>query len=451
MFELTRFAPLRYVCVLCQHQADVPGLQLALQPPVVQVVLQVAVADAEFEILQKLRVVHQVQAVEDVKVLLPGEDERVLHQPRQLRLARDVVVRVRRPQRAVPAAGLNHGRRERIEGDEICDFTRLVGILHHVGVNHPVAHAQVVLDLLLVEHRRDGELLEVFVQQHGHRRHVRVRHRPYSRRRRFVVQLEELDRSAHRHPLVEVGEPDLHQLLDVQGAVPVPRGADGLGEHHARGVRRLPDPAQVDPSRDLADEHGRESLRTQLLVDAQEVDLRQVQPFALYRQLRGHAGDERHELTGAHHPDAEVPVFHVPRGLEHPLEKLARVLEPEHGVVVLDVVVVEEVEDLVVHLLVRHVARAPLERGRQVVPVLLHLLHGHRVVDRSLRSGSIELGLELANRLGLPEGVVLHVVEGHARERSAGLLGEIRGRGAFMVLVRHDANEWAINEWACRR
>ena len=236
-----------------------------------------------------------------------------------------------------------------------------------------------------------------------------------------------------------MGEPDLHELLDVERSVPVPSGADGLGEHHARGVRRLPDTAQVDPPGDLADEHGSQSLRSELLVDAQEVDLRQVQLLSLDRQLGGYAGDERDQLTRAHHPHAQVPVLNVPRGLEHPLEELARVLEPEHGVVVLDVVVVEELEDLIVHLLVRYVARAPLERRWQVVPLLLHLVDRHRVVDRALGSGFIELGLELAHRLGLPEGVVLHVVEGHAGKGSASLLGQIRGRGTLMVLVRHDA------------
>ena len=293
--------------------------------------------------------------------------------------------------------------------------------------------------LLLVENRRDGKLLEVVVQQRGHRGHVLVLHRSDPGRGRLLVQPEELYRLAHRHAAVEMGEPDLHELLDVERSVPVPSGADGLGEHHARGVRRLPDTAQVDPPGDLADEHGSQSLRSELLVDAQEVDLRQVQLLSLDRQLGGYAGDERDQLTRAHHPHAQVPVLNVPRGLEHPLEELARVLEPEHGVVVLDVVVVEELEDLIVHLLVRYVARAPLERRWQVVPLLLHLVDRHRVVDRALGSGFIELGLELAHRLGLPEGVVLHVVEGHAGKGSASLLGQIRGRGTLVVLVRHDA------------
>ena len=56
--------------LLGQHEADIPGPELVVQPPVVQVVLKVAIADAKLEILEKLSVVHQVQAVEHLCVYL---------------------------------------------------------------------------------------------------------------------------------------------------------------------------------------------------------------------------------------------------------------------------------------------------------------------------------------------------------------------------------------------
>lgn len=55
-----------------EHETDIPGLELVGDAPVVQVVLQVSVTDAELETLQELRVVHQVQSVEDVEVPLFG-------------------------------------------------------------------------------------------------------------------------------------------------------------------------------------------------------------------------------------------------------------------------------------------------------------------------------------------------------------------------------------------
>ena len=116
-----------------------------VQPPVVQVVPQVPVADAELEILQEARVLHQVQRVEHVKVLGPGKDQRVLHELLDVRLRGHVVVRVRRAQRVVPAVTLDHRRRQRVERHEVGDRARLVGILHDVRVHHPLAHGEVVL------------------------------------------------------------------------------------------------------------------------------------------------------------------------------------------------------------------------------------------------------------------------------------------------------------------
>ena len=48
-----------------------------MAPPIVEVVLQVAVSDAELELLQEVGVLHQVQRVEDVKVFLTEKGKRM--------------------------------------------------------------------------------------------------------------------------------------------------------------------------------------------------------------------------------------------------------------------------------------------------------------------------------------------------------------------------------------
>ena len=52
-----------------QHEPDSLRLHVGA-PPVVEVVLQVAVADAKLELLQELCVLHQIERVENVEVRL---------------------------------------------------------------------------------------------------------------------------------------------------------------------------------------------------------------------------------------------------------------------------------------------------------------------------------------------------------------------------------------------
>lgn len=52
--------------------------------------------------------------------------------------------------------------------------------------------------------------------------------------------------------------------------------------------------------------------------------------------------DEPDELLALHHTDTSVPVLDPSRWLQSPSEELRRVVEPEHVVVILDVVLVQE-------------------------------------------------------------------------------------------------------------
>lgn len=51
----------------------------------------------------------------------------------------------------------------------------------------------------------------------------------------------------------------------------LPARGNGFGQHHPCCVNSLIYSLQVHPPRDLPDEHGGHALRTQLLVNAQEV------------------------------------------------------------------------------------------------------------------------------------------------------------------------------------
>merc|ERR1740121_1915496 len=83
-----------------EHQTNARGLDLGARP-IVEVVLQKAVPDAELELLQELVVLHDVQGIEDIKILLLREDERVVQQLVQRHGCRHVPVGVGGLEKAV--------------------------------------------------------------------------------------------------------------------------------------------------------------------------------------------------------------------------------------------------------------------------------------------------------------------------------------------------------------
>lgn len=104
-------------------------------------------------------------------------------------------------------------------------------------------------------------------------RHILHRHFPKSRRPRLIRQLVELQRPLHRHVSREMRKLHVDQFFRVQTSVPVAASRDGLREDHTCSVNRLENTRQVDPSRYLPYQDGREPFRSQLLVDAEEIYL----------------------------------------------------------------------------------------------------------------------------------------------------------------------------------
>jgi hypothetical protein len=92
-------------------------------------------------------------------------------------------------------------------------------------------------------------------------------------RLRLLRELVQLDQARHGTPLGEVCKADVYQLPRVDASVPVPTGGHWLWKHHSSGVDGLPYVGQVDSTCDLLDEQRRKALGSELLVNAQEVDL----------------------------------------------------------------------------------------------------------------------------------------------------------------------------------
>ena len=103
------------------------------------------------------------------------------------------------------------------------------------------------------------------------------------------------------------------QLHPVQGAVVVPTGADGSGQHGAAGVEALPDTIEVAAAGHLLNEHGGEPLVPQLLVHYEEVDLGDSNDRLANPEADGDGGDESDQPPRLGRADADMVIL-LPAG-----------------------------------------------------------------------------------------------------------------------------------------
>mmetsp|Transcript_22427 Transcript_22427/g.63649 ORF Transcript_22427/g.63649 Transcript_22427/m.63649 type:complete len:446 (+) Transcript_22427:202-1539(+) len=379
-----------------EDEANLPGHDRGA-PPVVQVVLQVPISDAELELLEQAVVVEDVERVEDVKLVPLREDERVADQLLDRRLVREVVVAVGRVQLGVLLV-LEHRRGERVEGEHVRHLLLaiLAGLLDDVGVDDALARHEPVRELRLGELRRQLVPPQVGVELGAAGGDVLLLEGSHALGDRLVGERVELERAHHCHARGEAGEADFDELLWVERAVPVAAARDRPRQHHPGRVGRLEDALLVDAAGDLSDEHRSEPLRAQLLVHAEEVHLdhrlvaelgraaaaarsrarcaavqvearqlllnvdaaragaalallrlvggrrrARLDPLAVAEEVGRGGADEGDQLLRLRHPHAHMPVVERAGRLHRPADKVERVVKAEHGVAILDVVFVQ--------------------------------------------------------------------------------------------------------------
>lgn len=179
-----------------QNQADLLGRHIRTSP-IVQVVLQIAVADAKLKRHQELVVVHQVERVEDVKVGVLGGNEGIVHQVQPWRLRRNIVERVGGLDVVVHRM-MHNGRRQRVVADQVSDGARR-RILDDVATNDTVLRREPVAELFFVEYRDQGKLLQVVVEQLVRSGQILVNERTIAGRLRRIGQFVEFNGTLHRH------------------------------------------------------------------------------------------------------------------------------------------------------------------------------------------------------------------------------------------------------------
>jgi len=114
-----------------QHEANLVRIG-RWATPIVQIVLQIAVANPKFEILQKFVIVKNVECVENVKVLEFGQNECIVHQLLEWRFRVEVVVAVCSRQSAMLVVAKN-GRWQGVERQHVGDGMCL-RVFHHVRI-----------------------------------------------------------------------------------------------------------------------------------------------------------------------------------------------------------------------------------------------------------------------------------------------------------------------------
>ena len=184
----------------------------------------------------------------------------------------------------------------------------------------------------------------------------------------------------------------------------LPASSHRFRQDHASRVDSLEYSLDVDSPGDLSDEDWGQPLGSQLLVDTEEVNLHHLLLLVVHPDVGGDCGDETDQLVAFTDSDATVPFLKEPWRFEGPGQELRAVVKPEHVVIVLHVVLVQQDVELLQHQRILQLECVPLETLGQTEPLLPHLLKGHVWTDALVAGDHLVNGRD---GLGRPELVGL--------------------------------------------
>ena len=238
------------------------------------------------------------------------------------------------------------------------------------------------------------------------------------------------------HGLVEAfelrrntAETNVDELFRVEVTVEVAGGGDGGGNVAASSVDGLPNVSQVDTTSDFLDEDGSEALITKALGDTEEVNFTDTHGLFTDLDVARNTRNEGEDFLGFLLANTNVPVLVVAGRSEGPLQEGAGVVEAEHGVIILNVVFVQEMIDLVKFVGVGDIRGEPFEDGSDGVRFLGDISDSFgfegstvEVFGSELATSLFEFvssGGSLRNWLSLPEFMFL-IVDGSTRSNRLG-------------------------------
>lgn len=165
----------------------------------------------------------------------------------------------------------------------------------------------------------------------------------------------------HRRILWQRREPNLDELLRIKRSVIIGSGCNRRWNNYTSSINSLPNVTSIYSSRNLTNQHWRQSLRSQRLVDTKEVDLCHLQFDAINIHVNWHARDEAEELVLLSTSDSEEPIFVVAGWSKCPLEELDGVIEPKHIIVIFDIVLSQEIVDLFAFCVILNIDITPIK------------------------------------------------------------------------------------------
>ncbi|GMR42075.1 hypothetical protein PMAYCL1PPCAC_12270, partial [Pristionchus mayeri] len=135
----------------------------------------------------------------------------------------------------------------------------------------------------------------------------------------------------------------------------------------------------------------------------------------------GHGRDEGEELLTRRRTHSTVPLLQPSRDEKSPEQEVLRVVESEHVVVVLDVVLIQQSVHLVQLSIVLNIDVTPFESFRKRVRFLAQLLNRDVFFNCLIR---IHLLTEPGDRLCAPESIIPLSSQSHITYRTGGSLQE---------------------------
>jgi len=205
---------------------------------VVQVVLEVTITNMELEFLEECLVLHDIEGVEDVKVLLHSKNGGIVHKLSEAVLSGNVIVAVGRLQNVVFGV-TNHSTWQVVERDEIGNLLG-ASLFHNVRVNDIFTREKPMTNLILTQLRVACELFEIFRKQFVDMGHVTVLGLTHTGKLSSLGNGVELDGALHGHVAGETRETNINELSRVQRSVVVSVLRDGSGDDDTSGVDGLP-------------------------------------------------------------------------------------------------------------------------------------------------------------------------------------------------------------------
>jgi len=148
-------------------------------------------------------------------------------------------------------------------------------------------------------------------------------------RRAHIRESVELLCHGHGDLVPQVRESNFNELLRIDRAMIVTALSNIARQFDACGVRGLPNVQTVHAARHLTDQYWRQTLRAQLLVHAQEVNLRHLHRLVIHIRHHRDASDQTNQQLVRRRTHSNVPILLISRRSQGPKYTYSPITHPQ--------------------------------------------------------------------------------------------------------------------------